>query len=504
MKKIGLKIGMWIMLMGLIFLSYTNKVKAASYEQESNDSYASANTLPLNSSLTGNISERDNISERFDVDYYVIKPTANGKISLTFNHVYQNSSASWHVKIYLYVSGTYTELSETYIQLNDNEKISLPSIGAVKNGIYYIMVERNNSGVIGVDYTLTTNFEETELYEKENNDVYATASTMVLNNSISGNISKYDDKDYYVIKPTTNGKISLTFNHVYQDGYDSWHMQIYIYESGTYTELSEMYIQLNDNEKISLPSIGAVKNGIYYIMVEKNNSGVIGVDYTLTTNFEETELYEKENNNVYGTANTIGLSSSISGNISCSGDKDFYKFVAPKDGYYKISFGHNYMDNYDSWEIRIDSYIDGAYSELTSGTVALKDNKKVSFPLLELKKGITYYIVIERNNSEVIGVDYSLDVFMPTNGPSDIYAKVSKGAVKLSWTKVSSVSGYEVYYKIGKKGKYQKYQSTKKTTMNFSKAKKGKIYYFKVRGYVISDGKTNYSAFSKAKKVKCK
>ena len=85
-----------------------------------------------------------------------------------------------------------------------------------------------------------------------------------------------------------------------------------------------------------------MKDGIYYIVVEEGSSGdEQGEDYKIDTVFEAV-TYEKENNNTYGTATAITENQKISGNISGSGDLDYYKFVAGASDSHMISFRHRH------------------------------------------------------------------------------------------------------------------------------------------------------------------
>ena len=205
------------------------------YEYEDNDSYETANYIALGDSVTGIIEDRD------DVDYYKVSTSMNGKIELSFCHTYADESGSWVVSTYIYQDGQYTELSSQYIHLNDNEKVEIPYIGAVQNGIYYIKVVRDYSGVIEKNYSIQTSFVTSDCIEKEVNDTYAEATNVTLGNSYSGIISNANDKDYYKITAPENGKISLDFKHTYADESGSWVVSTYIYQDGQYTELSSQY-----------------------------------------------------------------------------------------------------------------------------------------------------------------------------------------------------------------------------------------------------------------------
>ena len=92
---------------------------------------------------------------------------------------------------------------------------------------------------------------------------------------------------------------------------------------------------------------------------------------------------------------------------------------------------------------------------------------------------------------------------------SGVKAKASKGKkITVSWKKNSKAEGYKVYRSTKKSKGFKavatvKSGKTVKVTVK-SGQKKGKTYYFKVRGYKKIAGKTCYSKYSKVVKVKAK
>lgn len=81
-----------------------------------------------------------------------------------------------------------------------------------------------------------------------------------------------------------------------------------------------------------------------------------------------------------------------------------------------------------------------------------------------------------------------------------------KGAVKLTWTKVPGANGYQIYRSTSKNGTYKLVKTvTSGSTVSYTNTglKKGKTYYYKVRGYVKYNTTKYVGTFSdkKYKKV---
>ena len=81
-----------------------------------------------------------------------------------------------------------------------------------------------------------------------------------------------------------------------------------------------------------------------------------------------------------------------------------------------------------------------------------------------------------------------------------------KKTVKLSWKKLSNVSGYQIKYSVKKSFKKPKYKTVKKNIAKatIKKLKRRKVYYFIVRAYILNNGKRIFGPWSSKKKAKIK
>ena len=77
----------------------------------------------------------------------------------------------------------------------------------------------------------------------------------------------------------------------------------------------------------------------------------------------------------------------------------------------------------------------------------------------------------------------------------------------LKWKKIKGVSGYEIFYAIGKKKNWKRAKTIKKantTKLTWKKLKSRKKYYFKIKAYKIVGGKKYSGKYSKIRSVKVK
>lgn len=104
-------------------------------------------------------------------------------------------------------------------------------------------------------------------------------------------------------------------------------------------------------------------------------------------------------------------------------------------------------------------------------------------------------------------VRFTTRVYAELTGKAAItkLTKTSNTSTKLTWKKISGVSGYEIYRSTDKNGVYQKIKtlSSGKTALKNTGLKRKNTYYYKIRGYKKINGKTYYTAFSSCKKIKC-
>lgn len=140
-----------------------------------------------------------------------------------------------------------------------------------------------------------------------------------------------------------------------------------------------------------------------------------------------------------------------------------------------------------------------------SGFAKLASVKGTSYTDTKAAAGKTaYYKVIACAGTRKSAYSAAASLYI-LKAPAGLKAKVSKGAVTISFGKVKSASGYEIYRAAKKNGTYKKAAVLKsaKTVKKKLKLKKGK-YFFKVRAYQTVKSKKRYTGYSKAIQAKVK
>lgn len=131
----------------------------------------------------------------------------------------------------------------------------------------------------------------------------------------------------------------------------------------------------------------------------------------------------------------------------------------------------------------------------TSGFKAIKNTTSTSFTNSSLTCGKTYYYKVKAVKGKTTATS---KVVSKKAAPAKVSPKASStcSTIKISWKKLSGVTGYQVYYSTSKNGTYKRLTSTKSTSYTQKKLKSGATRYYKVRAYKKVGKSYIYGAFS--------
>lgn len=202
-------------------------------------------------------------------------------------------------------------------------------------------------------------------------------------------------------------------------------------------------------------------------------------------------------------------------NPDTSNYSDAYKFEVPAKGTITVkirSTDPNYFDFNTSWYS--DCYIMLYNEKDLEDCICLYEFWRSSDPQfrynssegyyyanvsINLSKG-TYYLryIFEEHQMKFLSDEYDICIgYKPSISKPTNFKVVNRNAnsLKLSWSKVGNVSGYQLQRKI--KGSFKKVANTNNTSYTVKNLNSATNYIFRVRAYKVVSGKKYYSSWEK-------
>ena len=186
----------------------TDYVNANATEIEENDTIAQSNTLPLNSSINGQIAIND------DPDFYQIELPASGRLNLDLT-AYMN-----YVSIALYNEDgnmVWSDHDNTWDTSSHMQHLTYP-VDLIE-GIYYVKITGHkyihnvtSSPTCTGNYTLRVDYINANTNEVEPNNSFSDAQWVSPNKQIIGQIATNDSLDFFKFTLTRNMALTLDFN----------------------------------------------------------------------------------------------------------------------------------------------------------------------------------------------------------------------------------------------------------------------------------------------------
>lgn len=176
--------------------------------------------------------------------------------------------------------------------------------------------------------------------------------------------------------------------------------------------------------------------------------------------------------------------------------KSVTKLTVTAAGYNYVSLKWDKFQGATSYKVYRATSKNGTYRYIkTTGSTAYKNTS--------LKTGKRYYYKVRAYSSKIrANSKYSSKVSAVPTMRTPAVTLVSTGTgITVNWGKISGAAGYQVYRSTG--GSYSRVVSTKSTSWTDKSKTKGVKYYYRVRAYRYSGGKTVYSSFAPVKSEMC-
>lgn len=303
----------------------------ANQEKESNNSFDEANVIQTGANIYGTISGYD------DKDYYKFTIPANGKITVSVS----TSSELQILDTSLYQEDSYGNTTSIFTFLSTQKGSVSTRTCRVPAGTYYLLLDKAYCMNYPEQYTIRVNYtnESTGNYEKEWNNTEETATTINLDQEMTGNLN-YDayktgdkqDVDYYKLYVGKATKVRLRLTVPREK-----------VSNGIYAKLIGNYkngITLKSSKNPTVWSKEAeLDAGIYTIKIGSNYSyeDYSAYDYKIMVETVKKQSQDKDKNNNWNQNN------SDYDNDSDYDDDDY-------DDYYDDDYYDDYDDDYDDYD----------------------------------------------------------------------------------------------------------------------------------------------------------
>lgn len=212
---VGLKKGNYYVLVrnrvytDMTYMLTLSRSDNVTYENEKNDTIATANEITLNSTVTGSVAQ---MLSGIDRDYFCFAVDAPGAVMLEFSHLpTEEDKDGWNISL-LDKNGTalYREISKW-----SDDILSSPVIG-LDTGTYYVLIDSDNLYLNPDDYYLTVTFFPGDDFESEPNNSFEKADVLTADTPVTGIISDCEtdyDYDYYTFTTEKDMEVSVILDH---------------------------------------------------------------------------------------------------------------------------------------------------------------------------------------------------------------------------------------------------------------------------------------------------
>ena len=437
----------------------------------------------------------DSITETNREDYYKINLASSGRLTINFNSFMQ------YYCLYIYdESGAEVWKDEENEWVSTTGKRSDKITVDLTKGCYFLRVIGDRAD--GWEWFATGNYNfeinflsSNETVDEPNNSILE-SKKINFSKTIKGQIAVNDLEDYYKIVLSASGRLNIKFNSFLK------YYCLFIYDdSGKEIWKDEENEWISTTGKRSDNITVDLIKGNYYLRVIGDRAE--GWDWLSTGNYNfkidfssANETLDEPNNNI-AESKRIGFNKTVKGQIAVNDSEDYYEINLTTSGKLNIVF-NSYMKYYclyiyddtgaEIWKDEENEWI--------STTGKRSDNITV-----DLIKG-NYYLRVTGDRAEgwdwLSTGNYNFTISPEVNVAkvSNLKAAVSTSVVKLSWNKISGVSGYVVYKYNTSTKKYEKVATTKNTSYKITKLKSGTSYKFRVRAYKKAYSKNYYGAYA--------
>ncbi len=334
--------------------------------------------------------------------------------------------------------------------------------------------------------------------EKESNNTIKTANSFNIGNSISGYISK-NDVDFFKFTLTTAGKVTFNIKINAKDYLDDGWFSLYNGSGAVDCDGNTGLCSFDDNlGYITEQFVFMLQPGTYYAKLKLSTSKTNVFSYSIMNSFVSSNSNYFEPDNYVQDAHTFTIGKTITGQIDTAfendarnfdRDYDYYVFSIPST--LTVTFLFTESTSYHGYKSIDTECVIYKYNSQTRISDYLEDGDSQKIKLAAGK----YYIKVVGDPRGYSSYSIKTSLSIPTPTGFTCIAR-NTSSEKVSWNRVTGVSGYQVQCSDGGT-QWAQTKSGNNNTCTFSGLTAGGKYKFRVRAYIDINGTRYYGAWAK-------
>ena len=321
-----------------------------------NNTIDTATAMNLNTTMTGNLRSKS------DANYFKITVPDHGSLNLNFSVASSIDTGNWVILLY--------DKNEKQLQMsrvglggeiinqtrtNKLDKLRVPP------GTYYIkIVPQSESSFSSADYKIYANYapEKTSKFEKEFNDTYETATNLLINASVTGNLNDKNDRDYFKFNMGEPGEAWIEFSTPDDINQDMW--TIYIQNAkgsiNTYSA-GKSGVAINGRRNFISENL-TLEPGLHYIIIYSEAGVFSNSDYNMTLHSDTAPVPDTGDDNTTDFPTTVptnpyNVNITHEGSVKSAGDSSTYDFGLNHNGSISVDFYSAQSVTKQAWILNI-------------------------------------------------------------------------------------------------------------------------------------------------------
>ncbi|MEO8146306.1 MAG: T9SS type A sorting domain-containing protein [Bacteroidia bacterium] len=394
-------------------------------QHEINNTFASAVTVPINSSFTASIyGSNYTLADTVDLEYYKVHIKQSGVLTMNVSNI--PNVNYFYINTTIYKNGLATLVNQNATSSCTACVGSFSLQTLVSPGWYYIKMQENSNQTSATPFTVTLALDTSD--QCEINNTFAKACTVPINTSFTAKIYGRNytipdivDLEYYKVYVDRPGVLTMNVTNIPNVSYFYLNTTIYKDDQATIVNSNGTSSCTACPNSFSLQTL--VSPGWYYIKMQENSGQTSSSLFTVALALDTSDQCEL--NNTFADACTVPINSSFTAKIYGRNyttpdnvDLEYYKVYVNQSGVLTMNVTN--IPNVSYFYLNTTIYKDDKVTIVNSNGTSSCTACPNSFSLQTLVSPGWYYIKMQENSGQTSSSPFSVALALDTSDECEI------------------------------------------------------------------------------------